>query len=586
MRVHQPAPSASGPLAALGAQLAVVVAAVYGAFQLGQKLTTGEWLPANPFKWSALAPWEQWGPIHTAIAVALAIVVIGQIILAVRLYVWSVRKQEHIDAKARLLGRGRELTYKAVATKNASAKYTLGENIGYLIGRIVASRKEAWVDWRSTILAVMNPGAGKTTCIAIPWILQAPGWAYGTANKPDLYVAVRRACEKRGRFWCFDPQNVADVAPTWIWNPLSYIYGPGDECALDADSKATIQANLFADAARVMDSKTDGFFEPEGIKLLACLLLAAAVDKRQITAVVHWINNPAQGAEPVNILRMNGWELSASALEFAYALNPDTKRGVFANAIKVVNFLFNRESLNWITRSGPDDDRIEFDPHRFVRSERDTMISLSEEGTGSLGPLVAALTVAVVEAARSYAKTCRGQRLDPTGVLILDEAANVARIHKLPDWFSHFASQGIFIVVILQSLAQGRAAWGQDGIKKMSGASTHKLYGRGIDEIETLEAISKLCDVYDRRTYSTGNSNPAGVLGKGHASRSRNVQYVSTPVLNVAEIAAMPERRMITQYGGGKPVLIEMIPYYLDKEMDAAVKESIEMYGPKVLVTV
>lgn len=425
-----------------------------------------------------------------------------------------------------------------------------------------------------------------TSCLAIPWILKAPGWVYATANKPDLYLAIREGRERQGRFWCFDPQRVADASPNMVWNPLTYIYGPGKDCAADADTKAVIQANLFADAARVMDAKTDGFFEPEGINLLAGLLLAAAADKRPITDVVHWINNPNQGAIPIGILRRHGWTLSAGNLDFGFNLNDETKRGVFANAKKVINFLFNRDALQWIVKDPAGDMRPEFDPHQFVRSGGDTLISLSKEGVGSLGPLVAALTVAVTEAAQEYAKTCPGGRIDPTGVMILDEAANVARIKMLPDWFSHFASQGIFILVILQSIAQGRSAWGKDGIDKMSGASTHRVYGRGIDEMDLLEKLSKLCGPYDERTWSTGSGAPSGIFATGHATKSTNMQFHRVPILEPADIAALPDWRVLVQYGGGRPVLGELLPYFTDKEMNEAVRRSIDAYGPRVLVTV
>ena len=485
------------------------------------------------------------------------------------------------------MGAGRELTLKAVQAKNASAKYTTHDKVGQRIGIAVGTGREMWADWRSTVLAIMNPGSGKTTALAIPWILAAPGWVYATANKPDLYRAVRYGRGLVGRFWCFDPQKVADVEPTWFWNPLTYIYGPGPDCAPDADTKANIQANIYADAARTLDAKTDGFFEPAGIKLLSALLLAAAVDHRSMTDVVYWINNPAQGSVPVGILRRTGWDLSASNLDSAFHLNDETKRGVFANAMNLVNFLFNRQALAWIVQE-PGDMRPEFSPHEFVRSSADTLISLSKDGVGSLGPLVAALTVAVAEAAENYAKTCPGGRIDPTGVFVLDEAANVARIKMLPDWYSYFPGIGLFLLTILQSRAQGRAAWGEDGIKKMSGAATHHIYGRGIDEMALLEDLSKLIGPYDRRTYSTGNSAPSGVFagGGGRASRSLNIQYHEVPILNPSEIAALPEWRIIVQYGGGKPVLGKLLPYFRDEEQDALVKRSIELYGPQVLVTV
>lgn len=585
MTVPQKHPGNYGRKTLFGVQCFTTAVAAYGVMQFGHKMRTGEWLPSNPGDWVRLRDWE-WTPWHTAAAVLAVIVLTAQMVGTGMAYRAAQRKREHIDAKAPLLGLGKELSLKAVQAKNKSAKYTTGEAVGERIGIAIATKLDMWADWRSTILAIMNPGAGKTSAMAIPWILKAPGWVYATANKPDLYWAVRLPRERRGRFWCFDPQRVADLSADMIWNPLTYIYGPGVDCARDADTKAVIQANLFADAARTMDAKTDGFFEPAGVDLLAGLLLAAASDQRPITDIVYWMNNPNQGSVPIGILRRDGWALSASNLQAAFELNDETKRGVFANARKVVNFLFNREALQWIVRDPAGDSRPEFDPHQFVRSGADTLISLSKEGVGSLGPLVAALTVAVTEAAQEYAKTCRGGRIDPTGVMILDEAANVARIKMLPDWFSHFASQGIFILVILQSRAQGRAAWGQDGIDKMSGASTHRVYGRGIDDLALLRDLSTLCGPYDERTYSTGNSAPSGLFGAGHASRSTNVQLNRVPILNESDIASMPDWRILVQFGGGRPVLGRLEPYFDDAEMRAMVDESIAEYGPRVLVTV
>ncbi|MEV0289916.1 hypothetical protein AB0H36_37790 [Kribbella sp. NPDC050820] len=54
--------------------------------------------------------------------------------------------------------------------------------------------------------------------------------------------------------------------------------------------------------------------------------------------------------------------------------------------------------------------RPEFNPHQLVR-RGGTLYRLSREGAGNAGPLVTALTVAVVKAAEDYATTCPGGRL-------------------------------------------------------------------------------------------------------------------------------------------------------------------------------
>jgi type IV secretory pathway TraG/TraD family ATPase VirD4 len=105
--------------------------------------------------------------------------------------------------------------------------------------------------------------------------------------------------------------------------------------------------------------------------------------------------------------------------------------------------------------------------------------------------------------------------------------------------------------------------------------------------MDLLKDLSEMCGPYDEVTYSTGSSRPSGVLSGGHASRSTNVQFHRVPILTPADIGALPEWRAILTYGGGRPVLVKMLPYFIaDPEMKALVDKSIELYGPKVAVTV
>ena len=162
--------------------------------------------------------------------------------------------------------------------------------------------------------------------------------------------------------------------------------------------------NLVA-SQRSEGARTDAFFDAAGTDLLAGLLLAAAVAKRPITQVYSWLADQ-RNDEPERILRSTpGLELSADSL--AGVLNaPDKQRaGVYGTAQQTAQFLVNRQVTRWVTPAGPNDRRAQFNPHQFVR-EGGTLYSLSKEGRGTAGPLVTALTVAVVEAAEGYAKGC------------------------------------------------------------------------------------------------------------------------------------------------------------------------------------
>jgi hypothetical protein len=122
----------------------------------------------------------------------------------------------------------------------------------------------------------------------------------------------------------------------------------------------------------------------------------------------------------------------------AVRMAPEKQRGgVYGTAQQMATCLGSTRVAAWVN-PGPTP-RPEFDPHHFVR-RGGTLYSLSREGAGNAGPLVTALTVAVVKAAEDYATTCPGGRLPVPMIGVLDEAANVCRWNDLPDLYSHYGS--------------------------------------------------------------------------------------------------------------------------------------------------
>jgi hypothetical protein len=93
--------------------------------------------------------------------------------------------------------------------------------------------------------------------------------------------------------WVFDPQRLIDEPPRWWWNPLSYV---SDEV------KTATLADVFTAAHTDPAAHTDAFFDPEGQKVIAALLLAAALAGRTIEHAYLWVTDPRDD-EPVSILR-------------------------------------------------------------------------------------------------------------------------------------------------------------------------------------------------------------------------------------------------------------------------------------------
>ncbi len=217
--------------------------------QLGGRFATGSWTPGHPVAvLAALVKGERpWTGYDTAAAAALA----GALVLALVVVGVLTRRRrggrEAIDRKAEHMGSADRMSRRTVADRAQRGRLTTIEQPGLLIGRAdPAAATDLYLGWREGAFIEMGPGSGKTTGIAIPMVLDAPGVVVCTSNKRDLADGIRLACERRGRFWCFDPQGIAHYGPPdWWWNPLQGIDDPVAALRL---------AQIIADASSPADS--------------------------------------------------------------------------------------------------------------------------------------------------------------------------------------------------------------------------------------------------------------------------------------------------------------------------------------------
>ena len=187
------------------------------------------------------------------------------------------------------------------------------------------------------------------------------------------------------------------------------------------------------------------------------------------------------------------------------------------------------------------------------------MYLLSKDGGGSAGPLVAALTDAVLRAAVQAAERAGG-RLDPPLLAVLDEAANVCRIADLPLLYSHFGSRGVIPVTILQSYAQGSQAWGAAGMKTLWAAANVKLVGAGADDASFLADISRVVGDHDVPTVSRGS-------GRGGYTRTHTTRRQA--ILSAADLRSLRRGDALLLAAGCKPALLRLQPWYRSTDRDA-----------------
>jgi type IV secretory pathway TraG/TraD family ATPase VirD4 len=540
-------------------------------------------LPANPFTLMfGLADKRiRWPSSATAVLIAFVALLLLVAAVATVVYLRHQKGRTRVDRAASRMGCGRDIAPLGQRNATETAKRLGVDSPGLPIGRTIAGNRPLYASWEDVCVDISGPRTGKTTGTAIPMLLAAPGAAVVTSNKRDIVDATRDLRSDVGEVFVFDPQGLVDEPADWWWNPLSFVT---DEV------KASMLADIFVSASRDPNARGDAYFDAAGAELMGNLLLAAALGNRAITQVYLWLTDPTD-EEPVAILRDHDYEILAAALQGVINYPEKQRAGVFGTARQIGSFLTNREAMRWVTppstpraRAGADgganpwltsSSRREFHPGEFVRGTG-TLYSVSKEGVGSAGPLVTALTMAVLEAAEERAKRSPGGRLPVPLVAVLDEIANVVRARAIPAQFSHFGSRGIVVMAILQSWSQGVEVWGRDGMRKLWSAANVKVYGGGVAEVEFLNELSQLIGDFDLTTTSVS-------FGRGGRSTNRAVRRER--VLDVADLTAMPKGRTVVFASGAPGTLVRRVPWMDGPDADR-VAASIRRHDPAAEETI
>lgn len=504
-----------------------------------------------------------WNAGATIVLILLSVLVVGTGGVVTVFFLRHKAERTRVDGAAQLMGHGKHIA-SLTAREAQRAANRMGVDAdagpGLPLGISLSGNQRLYSSWEDTQIHVWGPRTGKSTCLVIPAILEAPGAVIATSNKRDLVDATRHASPKDKTVWVFDPQKLVDEPATWWWNPLSYVTD---------DVTAINLAELFAAGSAAPDAKTDAFFDPEGKDVLAQLLLAAALEDRPVTDVYDWITRPSDDA--VVTLRRAGYDLMADGLASQIAAPDRQRAGVFGTAKKMAGCLRLRGFHEWVTDDGRR--RMHHLDVAELVGDQQTLHLLSKEGAGTGGPLVAALTVAVIEEAERQAVRSPGGRLATPLVAALDEAANIVRWPQLPNLYSHYGSRGIILQTILQSWSQGVECWGPGGMKKLWSAANIKTYGGGVSETEFLRELSELVGDHEYTTSSVSSGSSGGSVSR---------QTSSKRILTTANLTEWPRGRALVSSSGNRATIVRTEPW-MSKPYAGEVRASIQASTPPTI---
>jgi type IV secretory pathway TraG/TraD family ATPase VirD4 len=108
-------------------------------------------------------------------------------------------------------------------------------------------------------------------------------------------------------------------------------------------------------------------------------------------------------------------------------------------------------------------------------------------------------------------------------------------------------------------------------MSKLWSASTVKVYGGGVSEVEFLENVSKLIGDFDllSRNVSFG----------GRQGRSTSRSTRREKILDVADLGALPTGRIVVMASGARPTLAKPTPYW-EQPYAKAIEASRRAHDP------
>jgi type IV secretion system protein VirD4 len=464
------------------------------------------------------------------------------------------------------------LSHRAVLARGPVVRPSLAgqkfsvDDVGVRLGRAVYGGMPLAITAESSVLLAAAPRIGKTSQVVIPWLHAWPGPAMVTSVRPDVLLATATLRARGGR-------PVAVMAPTGMltW-PDMVRWSPASGCADfgTARQRAGIMVTIGKSGATA-DSGNAAYFGMTATNLLAGWLHAAAVTGRPMGDVLAWALDERLD-EPVKLLRdhPDAAPGTAAMLDAIYRSPEGTRSNLWTTVQTAIAPLLSAPARAAFA-PGPG---ASFNIEAFLTRGGTIYLLVSEKQAGDLAPLIAAFVDEVTETAKRLADRAPGGRLDPCLGLFLDEVANVSPLPHLPELMSFAGGSGMFILAVVQNMAQAEKRWGKEGAAMLWGAATVKIAFGGLSG-EELREFSALAGDY-REALTT--------LQRGSGGYTMQTTLHDRKTITPGEVRTLSEadRQALVVHATTPAVLVRMQRHYEGPNAQAfadAVKASRRIAG-------
>jgi type IV secretion system protein VirD4 len=412
-------------------------------------------------------------------------------------------------------------------------------DLGHRLGR--GRGVDCYASVEDSMVLLGPPRSGKGLHIVINAILDAPGAVITTSTRPDNLTAALRARARVGPVAVFDPQGLAPGIPSATrWSPIRGCENP---------QTAMVRAKALT-AGAASGTTDSSFWQSSAEAAVRCLLHAAALGDRTSADLYRWSLSAAWAREAVMILATHPQAATSWHQGLEAIVGADQKQRDSVWAMVAIAFASLADPAVLLAVSpGPGE---QFDPLAFLRLRGTVFLVGTSTGASATAGLVGAFVEDVAEAARRLAAASPGARIDPPLSMILDEAANYP-LPSLTSLMSEGGGTGITTMVVLQSLAQARAVWGEHEASAIWDAASVKLVLGGGSNARDLEDLSKLIGVREDRQFTES-------LGAdGRRSTSSSLREV--PVMDTSRLRMLPFGTAVLMLRAARPIVLTMTPW-------------------------
>ena len=431
--------------------------------------------------------------------------------------------------------------------------------LGRVGGRPVAAER------RQSVIVVAPTQTYKTTGFAVPAVLEWDGPALVTSIKTDLLRDSVAAREHRGEVRIFDPTAVSGYGRS-SWTPLA-------ECATwEGARRVAFRLTHAAQAARGAGGDAD-FWARQGTRYLAPLLFAARRKELTMRAVTGWVNAEAEDKVRAEIRQALGakdgevadredaiaCQAALEVLKSVWSAEARLRSSLVATVAGALDAYGDLQVLKCSRKA-------EITADWLLSGSNTLYLCAPADEQERLAPLFVALIGEIrAEVYRRAAAT--GEPIDPSLLLVLDEAANVAPVPDLDVLASTGAGQGLQLVTIVQDLAQIHRRW-QGAAETVVNNHTAKVLGAGIACPRTLDYFGRLLGDQELRQVSTSTQDG----GYGQRSRTESSTWRALAPANVLRESEAGTGLLV--YRNLPPACLELRPWFWERELRELVEQA------------